>query len=300
MKEGIRREVCGHIKPFVINTTVAAPVQPVVDWHAIAAYHKPSGSTEYIFKGQLEYLNCDYYIDSLLQIDSDNLPKVKELRDTNLQKQTKYAEFKQDFNAKSRHAIELMIHTKWESQNWGMPKASEYLYNLGQYGYINLFDPYLVRDAEILYSDERYKVGISYDGLLGEGDIIEINGGYSGVISYFEPENQEYLSEKSGSVKVGTTATEILRSRSNRKILFVCNNGTTRLHFQFVSNSSAVSLNSPFIEPGESLSMNFENASWSGGNQHNWVSEASKYYIGLHLYGIRESGNGSVSFQEFY
>ncbi|WP_293083407.1 hypothetical protein [Okeania sp. SIO3B5] len=192
------------------------------------------------------------------------------------------------------------LHTKWGSENWGFPKASEYLYNLGQYGYLNLFDPYLLRDSEILYSDIRYQVGVSFDGSFSGIDIAEINGGYSGVISYFEEENTESLRENSGSENVGTTATRILTSRNNRKILFVCNNASSRLHFQFSNSASAVSLNSPFLEPGESLSIEFDKAAWSGGNSHNWIMGATKYYIGLSLYGIRESSNGNITFQEFY
>ncbi len=301
MREGIKQEVCGHLPPFIINkNTVPGDIRTLIDWNAISNYHKPANSEFYIFKGQLEYLQCDYYISSLNTINSVNLPNVNELRDTNLQKQSKYYDFKRKYNASTGHAIELMLHTQWDGGEWGMPKASEYLYNLGQYGYLNLFDPYLLRDSEILYSDVRYKVGVSIDGSLGDFDIVEINGGYSGTISYFETEPTDSLSEDSGSVNVGTSATRIIGSRASRKILFVSNNGSTRLFFMFASYSGAVSLNSPLLEPGESLTIEFDRASWSGGNQHNWMTAATRYYLPLSLYGIRESSGGDVTYQEFY
>ncbi|GGA47328.1 hypothetical protein [Okeania sp. KiyG1] len=112
----------------------------MINWVAITHFHQPQNSIDYVFKGQLEYLQCDYYITSLSKINSENLPKVNELRETNLQKQTKYFDFKGKFNVKSKHAVELMIHTKWGSEDWGMPKAGEFLYNLGQYGYLNKQD----------------------------------------------------------------------------------------------------------------------------------------------------------------
>ncbi len=127
----------------------------LIDWSAISNYYQPANSKFYFFKGQLEYLQCDYYIKTLNTINSDNLPKVNELRDTNLQKQVKYHDFKRKYNATRGNTIELMLHNKWNDSEWGMPKASEYLYNLGQYGYLNLFDPYILRDSEVLYSDIR-------------------------------------------------------------------------------------------------------------------------------------------------
>ena len=301
MREGIKQEVCGHLQPFIINKdTIPGDIGTLIDWNAISNYHKPANSEFYVFKGQLEYLQCDYYISSLNTINSVNLPNVNEIRDTNLQKQSKYFDFKRKYNASTGHAIELMLHTQWNNGDWGVPKASEYLYNLGQYGYLNLFDPYLLRDSELLYSDVRYKVGVSIDGTLGDFDIVEINGGYSGTISYFEAEPTDNLSESAGSVDVGTQTTQILSQRSDRKILFVSNDATTRLYFRFTNSSHAVSLNSPFLEPGESLSIEFDRANWSGGNQHQWVQSATKYYLSLRLYGIRESGSGKVTFQEFY
>lgn len=301
MREGIKREVCGHIRPLRLSKeTLPGNIQTLIDWALIANYHQPANSTDYIFKGQLEYLQCDYYIKSLSRIPDAGLPKVNELRETNLQKQSKYYDFKRKYNVKSKHTIELMIHTLWEDEVWGIPKAGEFLYNLGQYGYLNLFDPYLLRDAEILYSDTRYKIGVSIDGNLGDFDIVEINGGYTGSISYFEGEPTKRLSENSGSVEVGLRGTEILSSRHNRKILFVSNDGDSKLYFRFANSSSLVSTNSPFLEPGESLSIDFDRATWSGGNQHQWIMPATKYYILQRLYGIREKGSGKVGYQEFY
>lgn len=302
MREGIKQEVCGHLKPFIITkNTVAGDIQPLIDWSAIANFHKPSGAVNYIFKGQLEYLQCDYYISSLNTINSSNLPAVNELRDSNLQKQSKYFDFKRRYNASTGHAIELMLHTRWEGYDWSPPKASEYLYNLGQYGYLNLFDPYLLRDSEILYSDRRFRVGVSIDGVLGDFDYVEINGGYSGIISYFEeadPTNP--LSESAGSVQVGTQALLILPARTNRKISFISNDSDKRLFFRFTSNQNQVSLNSPFLEPGESLSLDHSEISYSGGNQHQWIMTIPRNYIPLRCYGIRDSGSGNVFFQEFY
>ncbi|NEN90811.1 MAG: hypothetical protein F6K48_18590 [Okeania sp. SIO3H1] len=301
MREGIKQEVCGHIQPLRLGrNTTPGSIQTLIDWQAIADYHQPSNSINYIFKGQLEYLQCDYYITSLSGINSKNLPQINKLRETNLQKQTKYFDFKRRYNVRSGHAVELMLHTKWGNEDWGMPKAGEFLYNLGQYGYLNFFDPYLLKDAEILYSDIRYKIGASIDGAFGDFDIVEINGGYSGTITYFEAEFTEEVSENAGSVNVGEEATQILSQRSNRKILFVSNDGDSRLYFRFANSSSLVSINSPFLEPGESLSIDFNEATWSGGNQHQWVTAATKYYLTTRLYGIREAGDGKVGYQEFY
>ncbi|MEM1167850.1 MAG: hypothetical protein AAGJ08_01840 [Cyanobacteria bacterium P01_H01_bin.35] len=302
MREGIKQEVCGHLQPFIIDkNTIAGNIQTLVDWNLISNYHKPTGAVNYVFKGQLEYLQCDYYISSLNSITSANLPNVNELRDSNLQKQSKYYDFKRKYNASTGHAIELMLHTEWANGDWGMPKASEYLYNLGQYGYINLFDPYLLRDSEILYSDTRYKVGCSIDGSLGDFDHVEINGGYSGIISYFEEEDPTNpLSESSGDVNVGTQAIQILPSRSNRKIILISNDSDKRLYFRFANSQNSVSINSPFLEPGESLSLDHSRADYSGGNQHQWIMSVARNYIPLRCYGIRESGSGNVFYQEFY
>lgn len=302
MDRGIMRDVCGHIQPLIINKdNVPGDIAVLIDWSAISNFHRPLGSLDYIFKGQLEYLQCDYYIKSLNTIKSDNLPKVNQIRDPNLTKQTKYAEFKRKYNVSTGHTVELMIHTKWESQDWNPPKAGEFLYNLGQYGYLNLFDPYLLRDSEILYSDTRYKIGVSIDGILGDFDYIEINGGYSGTISYFEEEDPTAsLSESADSVAVGTQPTQILPQRFNRKISFISNDGNSRLYFRFTNNSSGVSTSCPFLEPKESLTLTPENFSWSGGNYHQYIKTAARHYIPLRCYGIRESGTGNVFYQEFY
>lgn len=276
-------------------------IRVLLDWSLISNYHKPTGAVNYVFKGQLEYLQCDYYISSLSSINSTGLPQVNELRDSNLAKQSKYGEFKRKYNVASGHAIELMLHTKWNDSDWAPPKASEYLYNLKQYGYLNLFDPYLLRDSEILYSDARYKVGVSIDGTLNDFDYAEINGGYSGTISYFEEDDSTNpLSESSGSVEVGTQAIQILPARSNRKISFISNDSDKRLYFRFTNSQNSVSVNSPFLEPGESLSLDHSSADYSGGNQHQWIMNAVRNYIPLRCYGIRESGSGNVFYQEFY
>lgn len=301
MREGIKQEICGHLSPLRINRfTITGEVLTLIDWNAIAAFHRPEFSKHYNFKGQLEYLQCDYYISSLNTINSANLPNVNELRDTNLQKQSKYHDFKRKYNPATGHAVEVMLHTKWESYNWGIPKASEYLYNLGQYGYLNLFDPYLIRDSEVLYSDDRLKIGVSFHGTLGDFDIIEINGGYSGVISFLELPTTQELYVDSGSKDVGVTATRIVLNRNNRKMLFVSNAGDSRLFFAFGNSSSVVSTNSPFLEPGESLTVEFDRAFWSGGNQNGWVASAIAYYLPLSLYGIRESGSGKACYQDFF
>jgi len=301
MERGRVQEICGHIKPLRLNqNTIPGEINTLIDWEAIANFHKPANSTNYVFKAQLEYLQCDSYISSLTRIESKDLPVISNVRDNNWQKQDKLYEFKRKFNVKSGHTTELMLHTKWEDEDWGMPKAGEFFYNLGQYGYLNFLNPYLIKDAEILYSDTRFKVGVSIDGFLGDIDIAEITGGYTGTISYFETEPTSSLAESSGSVQVGTQATEILSQRSSRKMLFVSNEGETRLHFRFTNTRNAISSNAPFLEPGETLSINFDRTSWSGGNEHQWMAMATKYYIPLRLWGIRKTGSGQVFYQEFY
>ncbi|MGB3511500.1 MAG: hypothetical protein WBA93_20135 [Microcoleaceae cyanobacterium] len=301
MREGIKQEVCGHIQPLRLNKdTVPGNILPLINWGLIAQLHQPSNSANYIFKGQLEYLHCDYFIDSLNKVDSKQLPDINELVDSNLQKQAKYYEFKRKYSVEKRYVIELMLHTKWGATEWGAPKAGEFLYSLGQYGYINLFDPYLLRDSEILYSDSSYQVGVSTDGYFGDFDRAEINGGYSGVISYFEVEQTESLSENSGGVEIGASPVQVLGSRLSRRFLYLCNEGNSRVYFCFANTSAGVTTNAPFLEPGESLTIEFDKAFWSGGGSHHWIAGATKYYLTQRLYCIRKANLEKVTFQEFY
>ncbi|MDJ0553510.1 MAG: hypothetical protein QNJ68_03540 [Microcoleaceae cyanobacterium MO_207.B10] len=73
MREGIKQQVCGHIKPLRLNkNTMTGDIQTLIDWQAISDYHQPINSANYVFKGQLEYLQCDYYISSLNRVNSEN------------------------------------------------------------------------------------------------------------------------------------------------------------------------------------------------------------------------------------
>jgi hypothetical protein len=304
LREGIKQEFAGCLKPLRLNKdTIPKTIYPLVDWSRIFDKHTPDSAVNPTFKVQLEYLQCDYGIDSLMRIPTTGYPNFDDVVDTEIDRQVKAADFKRRYNALNGYAVELSIHTIWtpDEQEWEHPKSVEYLYNLGQYGYLNLFSPYLLRDAEIMYGDADFKIGVALrEGELGGADYIEINGGYSGVVTYFEYEASINASEDFNVIEVGTTTTNIASNRSGRRYFWMQNLGDTDLYFIIGFSSSKLVPGGGFcLKPNETFSVEGKKISIPS-RQYYLLPDPASIVLRHPIYAVRKSGKGNVAYQEFY
>lgn len=297
------RQIKGRVKPLRLNAqTIPGQVLELVNWAQIFDKHTPTGAIDIQFALQLEYLQCDYYLLSPMKIPASEYPDFNDVLDSSLAINNKVYEFKRKFSPSTGHAVRLSLHTKWTGEDYGPPKADEYLYNLGQRGYLNLFSPYLLRDADVDFGDRNYTIGVSIsEGELGEFDLIEINAGYSGTATYYKDYENRPLQAQWATYQVDNQVS-FLPIRSNRVGLYLSNAGSTRLYFAFGEGlSSLTAKSSPFIEPGQSASFEFNRVSgvegWEG---YSLAQSINRFLLSMPVGLIRETGSGPVGFQEFY
>ena len=138
MREGITQKISGNIEPFYLDKSkVEGQPYAILEWNKIADKHKPNNCTNYVFTAQLESLTCRYNIKSVHPLVSSVLPVINDITDSPLQQQTKVAEFKRKYGAKSGYAIELMAHSRWINpqaksqplpyEDWNPASSSELL-----------------------------------------------------------------------------------------------------------------------------------------------------------------------------
>lgn len=272
----------------------------IVDWAAEAAARTPAGATNIQWSFTCEYLSAHYYFPSLMRIPSSELP-LFELSDTDETRQAKSIEFKRRFSPSSGYAVQFLLW-RWFNGGWRpVHSARDWLQYLGLEGHISLLYPYFLDEPGVMFGGTRHKIGLSISPRnLEGGDYIEINGGYSGSVSFVSDPNPENLIESAGgSVEVGGTPELIVTNNIKRAALYVSNAGTTRLFFRFGSNSSAlVAGAAPFIEPGESLSVEHGRLIYSGGGSQHTFNNAQRQLTKLQLWAVRRAGIGPVCFQE--
>lgn len=298
------RQIRGRVKPLRLNkNTIIGEVYDFINWSQIFEKHTPANSIDPRFSLQLEYIQVDYLMESPMRIPVSEYPDIDTDIDSILKIQSATYEFKRRFNPQSGHAVRLTMHTRWTGENsYGPPKAEEFLYNLGQRGYLNFFSPYLIKDSDVDFADADLTIGIAiYEGTMGDFDEIEINAGYSGVMTYYKDYAPTAIKSLFWSINVGTTL-QILPARATRIGLYLSNAGTTRVYFAFAENINELPPRaSPFIEPGQSASFEFNRVTGSGGHEPYSLGQAYNKYLLTQSVGlIRESGSGIVGYQEFY
>jgi hypothetical protein len=291
----------GVIPPVRIDHTNGdGRIQPIIDWGAIATKHTPANVLNPQYELTLEYLTLNYYLPTLLRVPSSSYPEYR-AADKELQRALKTVEFKRSFSPDKNYAVQFLLWNSYMRDWRDVHFDRDQLQNVGMEGRINLIKPYLVTVGDTVFGDKLSKLGISiFPRFLQLGDYLEISGGYSGSISYLivEPEIN-LISGSAGSQKISTTPTLIMWNQSKRASLFLCNAGSERVYWMFTQNSSSlVAGAAPFLEPGESLTVEDGELFFSGKNEHLILKNRIKSICKLSLYGICETGEGKVTYQE--
>jgi len=275
-------------------------IVPIIDWGVIATKHTPANVFNAQYELTLEYLTLNYYLPTLLRIPSSSYPEYR-AADKELQRALKTVEFKRSFSPDKNYAVQFLL---WNSYIGGWRDVHfdrDQLQNAGMEGRINLIKPYLVTSGDTVFGDRLSKLGISIvPRFLEMGDYLEISGGYSGSVSYLYKEPEvDLISGATGSKEILTNPTWIIGDNHKRASLFLCNAGSKRVYWMFSENSSSLIAGAaPFLEPGESLTIEHGELFFSGGNKHLISKNQIKSMCKLPLYGITETGAGKVSYQE--
>jgi hypothetical protein len=126
---------------------------------------------------------------------------------------------------------------------------NEYLYNGGLPGFLDLM-PYLIKNGNLIFSDLDHIIYLFTDiTKLGNNDLILINGGYSGT-AYFKERVRKIIKDITPVINATNTVTQVLPETPKRALIYLTNNTTKKLYFSF---SNAVTLQSPYINPGGNL-----------------------------------------------
>lgn len=272
----------------------------IIDWVIEAASRTPSNAVNVQWSFTLEYLSFHYYFPTLNRVPTNQLPEFK-LSETDTSRQVKSIEFKRKFTPDNEYAVQFLLW-RWFNNSWRpVHSARDWLQYLGLEGHIGLIHPYFLDEPGVMFGGIRHKIGISISPRsLQEGDYIEINGGYTGEVSYLLQEDEiELIEGTSSSIEVGRDVVIGPGASGKRAALYVSNAGLTRLYFKFSNgNSSLILPNAPFLEPGESLSYEHGKLHYPGGNDHFIPPFSHRSIIKMSLLFARLEGNGLVSWQE--
>jgi len=276
-------------------------IVPIIDWGAIALKHTPPTATNIQFELILEYLTFNYYLPTLLRIPSSSYPEYR-AADKELQRALKTVEFKRSFPPEKNYAVQFLL---WNSDAWGTWRNIHFdrdqLQNAGMEGRINMIKPYLVTAGDTVFGDRGYKLGISIaPRFLVMGDSIEISGGYSGSISYlYQAPEIDLIEGVCDSSHISPIPTMIMNANPKRASIFLSNAGLSRIYWKFTGNpNSLIARSSPFIEPGESLTVEHGKLFYLGKNEHLINRNNIKYMCKLPFCCITELGSGTVTYQE--
>lgn len=297
--EIISQPIAGAIPPVRIDETNGdGRILAIVDWEAIAQSLIPPNAVNVNFKFVLEYLTLTNYFPTLLKVPSSSLPIYDRVVDTEVDKAAKTVEFKRKFNPSNNYSVQFLLWHWWNGNWQSVHFDRDTRNNLGLEDRIGLIKPYLVTVGDTVFGDRKLKLGISIAPRpLRAGDFIEIHGGYSGEISYLYSPDYSISESVSDSVVIGNSPVRILPSRPKRAILYLSNNGETRLYFKFTNNGiSFEAETSPFLEPGESLSYEHGQIIYPGGGEKYMIKNPAICTLGL--WAIRSSGTGKAVYQE--
>lgn len=304
MTAPITQEFKDELPPVRIDSSNGdGRIITIVDWASEASTKTPTNATNIQWSFSLEYLAMHHYFPSLARVLTSQLPGIK-ISDSDEARQAKAVEFKRKYSPTSGHAVQFLLW-RWFDGDWrAVHSGRDWIQYLGLEGHISLIFPYFLDEPGVMFGGTRHKIGMSIHPRYLEGDdYIEINGGYSGSLSYIIPEPVEVVSQiiegSSGSKNIGLISERVLLSQSNRAALYLSNAGSTRLYFNFSNAETSVRPPAaPFLESGESLTYENGNFYYSGGNSHLLSQTFSTSIIKLPLNCARLEGSGLVSYQQ--
>lgn len=298
------RKFTGNIYPVEItesNQTTNGVLIDLIDWERILNKHLPAYAKNPELSIKLELFQLNYILPSLTKIPTANYPYIDEATDTRLDIQAKTHEFKRKYNVTSGHAIRIVFYEDAVGQEGFRITpafAEEYLYNLGQWGYLNVLDPYLVKDSEVFLGDKDRKIALFVEGELGVGDRLVFRGAYSGEIEYEEgfPPVKESAVER----EITTSPVSLLTNRTSRIGLYLQNVGSADIAFRFIQSGGAFSVRSaPILKPGQTLTI--EHGKLVYPEKHPSILEGLlPHWINLTLMVATVRGSSRVLSQEFY
>lgn len=298
MADFFERRFTGRIKDVILTSdNNNGKVVPIINWAEEMKRFTPKNAVNPTYEIYLESLQANARLQGLLKTP---FPAVTNDLDE-IEQRLILEQHKHKYTPEEKFSIELSLWGKRNTtSNWSF-LAAEYLYNNSLIFYLPLLYPYLIAE-QVSTEDVDYQLGIAISrGQLPDGNAITIRGGYRGTAYYELSEITNELNESAGGVVVGNSLTKVIPSNSNRKLVYVCNNGTTDLFFRFTWQNSQVKPNfCPFLKPGGALTLTTNDLNYEGGNQQHFLKEAIQFFIRYPLVAVRASGSGVVCWQEFY
>lgn len=273
--KNVERAFTGRIPLITLdNDTPINQVVTVIDYAEVLNRVKPSSAINVSLSVALEQLQLISYLPGLYR--PYRLPEYDEDLTPLIKRQAEDLEWMAEFNPTTGNAIEISLFEKFNNSTW-QAIARKWLYNQQIEYYLDLINPFLNSKKASDIGDSTYALGIAItqkptsQTVNGVNNYIRIRGAYSGIITYEQkPEaaTTNILHKVSNSlnpIPLNTTYL-ILDSDSRRKILYFQNTGLSIVYFnfdQYFCNPGT----SPFLIPGETLTYEAGNFTWSGGGK---------------------------------
>lgn len=298
--ETINQTFKGIIPPIRVDVSNGnGGIIPIIDWSAIAVKHTPLLASNVQLEFILEYLTITYYLPTLLKIPGSSYPEFK-ASDKGLQRALKTVEFKRSFLPENNYSVQFLLWN-WFAGSWrNEPFDRDFLFNAGMENRLNLIKPYLVSVGDTVYGDKLYKLGISIaPRYLQEGDYLEISGGYSGSISYLWDEPEIVLNPgQSGQVEITSSASRIVNFNAKRAALYVANEGENRCYWRFGPEMAMDAGTSPYLDPGQSLTIEHGKLFSNGGDNHKFLGKFANSIVRSSLLAVCKTGTTKMVYQE--
>jgi hypothetical protein len=304
----ITKQFKGCFNPVHFHNTSPGSTPPIISLGEVRERHIPVDAIDEDYFVQLEYIQLNYNIKSLIPVPGGELPIIDDDLTSRTEKASKLMDFYSNFNPSSGHAIEIALVDGYipsgsgSSFQWRDEFIGEYLFNTGNlWNYLNLLSPYLIKDGDVVFYGPTHSLGIKLkQGFLSAArDRAIVRCGYSGQATYFYRKKIE-IQTNAGGVNVGTSTTQTINENRNRRRLYVGNTGETPLYFRFTNTPELLNINNaPFIPPKESLTIENGKIFYSGASKDDWGGIVD-YYITQPMYCIRPTGLGRVVFEEHY
>lgn len=271
----------GEIPPVVLDKNIPAYSNPLlpnnvypdfievslIKWREIVLKHLPPNAKLSTVECELklEYLHFDYLIPSRVVVPSSAIPSYGR-RESDLTKQVKTLEFKNQYNHTDNYAFEFRLVKHYDTDytltsleyNNQIPYNAELsypiadlIYNNRLPGFLDLM-PYLIKNGTLIFADIKQELVIQIIPSLGDNDLMIFGGGYSGSVTFELLSPTVAVTKSEIKTLNGLNPSMVLNNNPARYGFYLCNNSANNVYYNFGSqptNDSARLI----LKPGETL-----------------------------------------------